>query len=516
MNSSQKSIIPASVQRRFEETLRSLRSGECTLTVPTDYLSPSELFDIPEGAPILLGFSGGIDSSVLLFLSYLYSLSEHHPLYLVHLHHGIRGRNADRDAAFAEKIAELYGLPITVVRKNVPLIAKECGESIETAARRTRYEVFGSVMREHGIEILLTAHNSDDNLETVLFHLLRGSGLSGLCGIPPTRKIAHGNVLRPLLSVSREAIEAFATKHGIPFVFDETNEDTAYTRNLLRREVIPKLRAISPSPERAVTRLSLSLRRDKLYLDTEALALLSRAKVGNGLDRTLISTAHDAIALRALLFYWQTCVPDLDSYSTLHIEALLDFVRNGRSGSHLALRMSEATLRGRCLFIQKNETDSSADEAVDFCIDLEDGETHIPALGVSFFLGAPEAAEQYYKENASPSLSKKEKNIYNLSTQIALSFDTIEKHLKGLRLSVRSRKAGDRILIRGIHRSLRTLLNEKKIPVEIRKKLPIVTLGDEILWIPNVAARDGILAQCPESIPCKILLMVPWTHELHD
>ena len=114
------------------------------------------------------------------------------------------------------------------------------------------------------------------------------------------------------------------------------------------------------------------------------------------------------------------------------------------------------------------------------------------------------------------SLSKKEKNIYNLSTQIALSFDTIEKHLKGLQLSVRSRKAGDRILIRGIHRSLRTLLNEKKIPVEIRKMLPIVTLGDEILWIPNVAARDGILAQCPESIPCKILLMVPWTHELHD
>lgn len=515
MNSNQKTIIPAPVRRRLEETLQSLRSGERTVTVPSDYLSPSELFDIPKGAPILLGFSGGIDSSVLLFLTYLYSLSEQHPLYLVHLHHGIRGENADRDAAFAEEIAELYGLPISVVRRDVPSIAKECGESIEAAARRIRYEVFESVMREHDIKILLTAHNADDNLETVLFHLLRGSGLSGLCGIPPTREVAYGNVLRPLLSVSRETIEVFALKHGIPFVFDETNEDTAYTRNLLRREIVPKLRAISPSPERAVTRLCLSLRRDKLHLDTEALALLSHAKVGNGLDRTLISSAPDAIALRALLSYWQTCVPDLDSYSTLHLEALLDFTRNGRSGTHLALRMSEATLRKGCLFIQKNESDKSSDGVIDFSVTLKDGETHIPALGVSFFLGTPEDADKYYKETLPSSLSKKEKNIYNLSTQIALSFDTIEKQLQGMPLSVRSRKAGDRILIRGIHRSLRTLLNEKKIPVEARKKLPIVTSGDEILWIPSVAARDGILTQCSESAPCKILLMVPWTHEPH-
>ena len=513
MNHNQKSIIPASVRRKFEETLQNLRSGECTVTVPSDYLSPTELFEIPKGAPILLGFSGGIDSSVLLFLTYLYSLSEQHPLYLVHLHHGIRGENADRDAAFAEEMAELYNLPITVVRRNIPSIAEASGESIEAAARRTRYEVFESVMRAYDIKILLTAHNADDNLETVLFHLLRGSGLSGLCGIPPVREIAYGNVLRPLLSVSRATIEAFASKYGIPFVLDETNEDTAYTRNHLRHEIIPKLRAISPNPERAVTRLSHSLRRDKLHLDTEALALLSRARVGNGLDRTLISSAPDAIALRTLLSYWQDTVSDLDSYSTHHIEALLDFVRNGRNGTHLALRMSEATLRNGYLFIQKNGSDKSVDKSVDFCTNLKDGETHIPALGVSFFLGTPEEAEKYYNEKIPLSLSKKEKNIYNLSTQIVLSFDTIEKQLQGFPLSVRSRKAGDKILVRGMHRSLRTLLNEKKIPAESRKKLPIVTAKDEILWIPNIAVRDGILTQCSRNAPCKILLMIPMMHD---
>ena len=461
-------------------------------STPVGYRTPDLLSGLPKNTPLLLGFSGGVDSSVLLDLTARYARENGAPLRILHMHHGIRGEEADRDARFAEEAAARYGIPLITVLRDIPRIARETGESIEEAARRERYLAFEEAMRAHEIPILLTAHNADDQLETVLFRILRGSGLSGLCGIPAVRQLGYGTVVRPLLSVSRTDIEAYADHHHIPYVVDSTNADTAYARNRLRHAVVPALRALTCAPERSVARMVESLKRDRDLLDRLASELLDRADTEKGLLRTVLCDADDAVLIRTLFLYWKREIPDLDSYESLHLEALLSFVRSGKSGTHLSLRRSTAAIDASHLRITAHgaPTSDSPREAVS--IPLSEGETHLPDSDVFFTL--TRISEENSDVSEDPSINRSEiaKNIYNSATQITLSFDTINGWLQAAPLTVRTRLPGDRILTRGMHRSLRTLLNAAQLSKEQRDALLLVTAGDEILWIPGIAVRDGI------------------------
>jgi tRNA(Ile)-lysidine synthase len=352
-------------------------------------------------------------------------------------------------------------------------------------------------MREYEIPILLTAHNASDQLETVLFRILRGSGLSGLCGIPAVRDLRYGMVVRPLLSVSRRDIEAYADAHHIPYVVDSTNADTAYARNRLRLSVVPTLRSLTDSPEKSVSRMVDSLRRDRDFLDRLASELLHRADTGDGLDRSVLCRADDAVLIRTLFLYWRREIPDLDSYEALHLEALLSFVKNGKCGTHLSLRKSTAALdtdRLRITESRLSQTRQSlpAAEVPLAEVPLAEGETKLPGTDIFFTLSRLSEENPIIFRN--PSINPREiaKNIYNSATQIAFSFDTINGWAQKPLLSVRRRLPGDRILTRGMHRSLRTLLNAAHLSREQRETLCVVTCGDEILWIPGIAVRDGI------------------------
>lgn len=481
------------------------RPADCA-DAPEGYLAPDALSGLPADTPMLIGYSGGADSSVLLYLAYRYARMHGAPIRILHLHHGIRGAEADRDAAFCRAVAEAYRIPITVARRDVPALARETGESIETAARKARYEAFSATMREYGIPLLLTAHNADDNLETVLFRLLRGSDASGLCGIPPTRPVKHGTVLRPLLAVSRREIERFAAAHAIPFVEDSTNEDPAYARNLLRNEAVPVLRKITPAPERAVARTAAALRRDRDYFDALVKDALARAETPEGLARATLASLPDAVLTRTLLAYWQSAVPTLDSYEAVHVELLRDLLRSGRTGTHLSLPESTAELRRTALRITPYAEPASVDDTEH---PLVQGMNPLPTLGVSFYLGTPEDAIAVRNAESTHKITEKVQNIYNSATQIYLRFDTIKGRLGTPFLAVRPRRPGDRILTRGMHRSLRTLLNEAHVSAEERRRIPVVTLGGEPVWVPGVAVRDGIptdLRSDPQSELCLILL----------
>lgn len=191
------------------------------------------------GDRIVVGVSGGLDSTVLLRLLGECDLA----LVPVHVHHGLRGPDADEDARFTERLCAHLGLFCRV--EHLDLTAKiEEGASTEAVARRARYEVLGDVAREEGVGRIAVGHHRDDQVETVLLHLFRGTGLDGLAGMRPSRRLDRSNassvrLIRPLLFTGREEIERYARDRGWEWRVDPSNRSTEFRRNRLRREVLP-------------------------------------------------------------------------------------------------------------------------------------------------------------------------------------------------------------------------------------------------------------------------------------
>ena len=151
------------------------------------YRSPKIIANLRENEPVLLAFSGGADSSALLHLLVNDARENGFTVHAAHFNHGIRGDEAERDASFCKSVAEKYGIPFHLEKGDVPSLARSHKNSIEQEAREQRYAFFEKVMRENGIRLLLTAHHAEDNIESILLHTLRGSGIAGLCGIKELR-----------------------------------------------------------------------------------------------------------------------------------------------------------------------------------------------------------------------------------------------------------------------------------------------------------------------------------------
>lgn len=186
--------------------------------------------------------SGGADSVALLRV--LLELRERYSLTVaaVHVHHGIRGEEAERDEAFCEALCAGLNVPLSVRRVDVPALARESGDSLELAARKARYAVFEALHAEYG-GVFATAHTLNDNAETVIHAFLRSRSPSSLCGIPPVR----GFYVRPLLERTRAEVEAYLAALGQQFVTDSTNADERYTRNFIRRSLLPLMEKQNPA-----------------------------------------------------------------------------------------------------------------------------------------------------------------------------------------------------------------------------------------------------------------------------
>ena len=204
---------------------------------------------------LLLAVSGGIDSMYLADSMHRRGT----PFAAAHCNFGLRGRDSDEDEALVRSWCTDKGIRLHVKRFNTADYATEKGISIEMAARELRYRWFGELCREHGYEAVATAHQADDNAETLLLNLVRGTGPRGLCGMKPEGRIpdpAYADIplLRPLLGVTREEIAEEAARLGIPFREDRTNALDDYRRNFLRNRVFPLLKELNPSVVRTLNR----------------------------------------------------------------------------------------------------------------------------------------------------------------------------------------------------------------------------------------------------------------------
>ena len=436
--------------------------------IPKGFVSPHKLAGTDTSASILIGFSGGADSSALLCMLNAYSKKNGCKLYAAHINHGIRGAEADRDEFFCRKAAETYGIPIFVLRADVPAIAKESGESVETAARRVRYVFFEELMREHGIQILATAHNANDNLETVIFNLARGTGLDGLCGIPKSRDVNGGKLVRPILDMSRAEILDFCEQNNISYVTDSTNTDTDYTRNKIRADIIPSLLSINEAAVRSATRASENLRADSQYL-WQLTDSFIRDHLKNGeISLDAFKDLPRPIFNRAIMRIYSD-ITNGASLDADHIESVWTLVSKAVVHSYIDLPHAiEAAIEDGLVFREK--TSKIKYEPYEFELNREN--TIISQTNCEIVIGN----------------SQKKINIYK--TSILLYIDSVK--IKGV-LKVRDRRAGDRILENGMHKSIKKLMCDRKISLELRSRIPVIYDDDGIVAVPFLSVRDGMI-----------------------
>jgi len=192
----------------------------------------------PPSRRYLVGVSGGRDSVALLHL--LYGLG-YHKLIVCHLNHGLRGRSSDADERFVARLSGKLGLQFLSAKADVAALAKETRQSIETAARNARYEFFAKVARANRCQTIFLAHHADDRVETFLYNLFRGAGPAGLVGMRVATRRGKLTLVRPLLGVWREQIDAYISEHGLKFREDATNRDLKPLRNRLRHAILPAI-----------------------------------------------------------------------------------------------------------------------------------------------------------------------------------------------------------------------------------------------------------------------------------
>ena len=214
-----------------------------------DYIRNNGL--LKEGADVIVGLSGGADSTALLLV--LMRLGYH--VRAVHCNFHLRGKESDRDQAFVTDLCSKLGVQLTVCSYDTKSYAKQKGISIEMAARELRYADFERILKETGASAVCIAHHRDDSVETVLLNLIRGTGIKGLTGIKPR----NGNIIRPLLCVSRQEIEDWLHSQNQQYITDSTNLETDYTRNKIRLQLLPLMRTINPDADSAVTETAAHL-----------------------------------------------------------------------------------------------------------------------------------------------------------------------------------------------------------------------------------------------------------------
>ncbi len=432
---------------------------------------------------VIVGFSGGADSSCLLRLMIPWCRKKQIRLAAVHVNHMIRGDEADSDEMFCRRTCDSLGIELFVRRADVPSYANEHGLGIEEAARKIRYSVFDEISEiltgsPNGAAIA-TAHNADDNLETVIFNMLRGAGTHGLGGIPPVR---DGRFVRPLIRDSSEYIRQWCRDNGVEYVTDSTNANTDYTRNHIRLNIVPELRRICPSPEKSASRLTSLLRADDDFIESECRKYFTPGDTS--VSRRVLENMHPSPASRLLRHLYSAAASGSSSLEEVHIAKILSCLTETEGEFSLSLPGS-IKFRADRHTVSFDQPDSGfdAEEITEFTYP-DDGDVYENGLYRVVFSHYP------HKNHTPDSIENNiDENIYKLSTQAVLCFDKINGTLK-----IKKREGGELYLFGGMNRKVKKLLGDKKLTSYEKSHIPIISDDDGVVWIPSFPPRDGLSA----------------------
>ncbi len=454
---------------------------------------------LDHGQTVTVGISGGADSVCLLFLLSEWKEKYGISLRAVHVLHGIRGKEAREDAAFAEKICRSLCVPFRLIEVDIPALAKEKGWSLEEAGHYERDRIF----REEETDRIALAHHAEDHAETVLFHLIRGSGMAGLSGIPPV----NGRVIRPLLTARRAEIEDYLIRRGIGWRTDQTNSDLAFARNRLRLRVLPEAEQINEKAVEHICKAAESLAREDRYLqkiaDAEYEKYIERKNGGTrALSLSAFKTCDPVILSRIIRKMLEENTGSLKDLSRLHIEQILKLseMRSGKSFDlpgeltavrefdHIVIRKrkntdypkDEENLRERIIRVE--EILQSREKTV-----LPDGNTVTARI---------------------LSLSERPLSEYTKNEAYTKCFDYDKINDTAL---FRTRRSGDRIGIRGGTKKLKDVLIEDRIPESGRNRIFLLSDGNRIMWIPG--GRMGEEYKITETTKRVLEIRMEVSHE---
>ncbi len=319
------------------------------MTTRTELLERAPYAVLPRrGERILCAVSGGLDSMCLLHMLAAWCEARDGKVLAAHFNHGLRGEAADRDEAFVREICGQWDIPLTVGREDVAAYAKRERLSIEEAARNRRYAFLRRAAAEAGCERVYTAHHADDNAETVLLNLVRGTGLAGLTGMDWQRE----GLCRPLLGAAREELERYAAQWNIPHIEDETNADPeAAARNLLRLQVMPLLKELNPRAVEHIHQTAGRLREADRSLEADAAERTARVEVQEGrvtLSMDALLGAPEAVRPRMLLRLFDLLGVGRKDVGAVHLSAILDLARRTAWGKEGRLSLPHGVTARYC------------------------------------------------------------------------------------------------------------------------------------------------------------------------
>ncbi len=422
---------------------------------------------LTKGDRVVLGLSGGADSVCLLKV--LLALKEDYDLKLwaVHVNHNIRGEEALRDRDFSKALCEADGVKIFVYSYDIPSLSKAEGFTEEETGRNYRYKAFYETAEKVGANRIALAHNKNDNAETMLQRLIRGSGLKGLGGILPKRD----KIIRPLLCLSRAEIEAFLG--DTPYITDSTNQSLEYLRNKIRHKLLPSIEEeINPNIVEVLFKTSGIIRKENDFLEKEAKkayerVLIKKDESSVSLSCERLSAENEVLQNRVLRLASLPLTKKMQDIELKHIESLKDLAE-GQNGRQISLIEGiKAKKEGDALVIGK-----FSEETIEYSYELyPEKELFIKEAEIRLFL-------------TKDKLPQKEMGRLNLEEA-------------DLPLIVRTKRDGDQLKIKNGSQQIKKIYSEHKIPQSKRCFYPVVAVGNRVIAVLNL--KNAVDAFTPDG-----------------
>lgn len=478
---------------------------------------------------VVIGVSGGADSVCLLLLLRQYQNSCPFGLTAVHVNHMIRGEEADRDEAFVKELCETLRVPCITKKVDVPRLARELGESEEEAGRRARYDVFleaalvkeeseGTFAEENAGRSsvrIAVAHHMDDNAETILLNLIRGSGIKGLSGMQPESELNGCRIIRPLLAFSRSEIEAYLNERGAAYCTDATNLDAGYTRNAVRLNVLPELQRLNSRAAEHINASAMQLREIEEYLEAETDRLHGETAVAGGLNIPKLKALPEVLAKRVVLKAICEAAKSAKDITAIHVEDVLKLT-GLQSGRKISLPYGIQARRqyDEILFEEQSGRDNNAGtedgEIGDRAADADEPEgtgrmflklsKDDPALrdGVVYLL--PQNLEISLKTIPVDDSNRAELTQKNIYTK-CFDYDTIIGTI-----NVGEKVQGDRIFLRSGMKTVKKFFIDEKIPYDERAKILLLKDEESVIWI--IGSRISERHKITESTKKALIVSV--------